>query len=272
MKTLLVRSTSGLVFVIVLIGSILLNPFIYMGLMSILTLIGSFELYKMFSKSTVKPQIIVGSIVSLLVYFVIAYITSGIFPLSIAIALAPLLMIAFIVELFRHNENPIQNIAITLLPSIYVAIPFGLTNFLRNESYFTGYQMLIAFFVLIWTFDSFAYLTGVSIGKHRMMERVSPKKSWEGFAGGIIFSMIAGYVIGLYFNDLTSLQWAFFALLVGVFGTIGDLIESMMKRAAGIKDSGKIMPGHGGVLDRFDAVLLLSPIIVTYLLLINLFE
>ncbi len=270
MKTLLIRTASGFVFVVILIGSMIISPFTYMGLMSILTFVGMFEFYKMLSTTDVKPQVEIGSLVGVLVYFLVSYVASGLIPL-IFLSFTPLLLVLiFIVELFRNKKNPLMNIAVTLMPILYISVSFGITNYFRNESQFNSYHMLVAFFVMIWTFDSFAYLTGVSIGKHRMMERVSPKKSWEGFFGGLIFSMIAGYVIGLYFNDLTSIQWMIFAAIVGIFGTLGDLVESMMKRAAGIKDSGKIMPGHGGVLDRFDAVLILAPVIAAYLIFLNL--
>jgi phosphatidate cytidylyltransferase len=126
-------------------------------------------------------------------------------------------------------------------------------------------------FILIWTNDTFAYLVGKSIGKHKLFEKISPKKTIEGFFGGLIFSIFAGYLISAYlikpsaqFSDKSILIWMIIAAIVGVIGTIGDLIESKFKRVAGVKDSGKIMPGHGGVLDRLDSVIFVAPFIFLF--------
>ena len=119
--------------------------------------------------------------------------------------------------------------------------------------------------MFIWVNDSFAYLTGMTFGKHRLFERISPKKSWEGFIGGAVASVVAGYVFSLFETDLVWWQWLIFSLLVVVFGTFGDLMESLIKRSVGVKDSGRIIPGHGGLLDRFDSMLLAVPVIFLYL-------
>lgn len=125
--------------------------------------------------------------------------------------------------------------------------------------------MLIALFATIWINDTGAYIIGVSFGKHRLFERVSPKKSWEGFFGGALAALAAGYVFSVFIPDLTLVQWLLFSQIVVVFGTFGDLIESLLKRTIGTKDSGNILPGHGGFLDRFDSMLLAAPVIFIYL-------
>jgi phosphatidate cytidylyltransferase len=151
-----------------------------------------------------------------------------------------------------------------LLPFIFIIkISFGIKDY--------NPKIIIGLFILIWTNDTFAYLVGKSIGKHKLLERISPKKTIEGFIGGVVFAIFTGYLISkLYikaspsFSEKSILIWTSIALIVGVFGTIGDLVESKFKRIAGIKDSGKIMPGHGGILDRLDSVIFVAPIVYLF--------
>jgi phosphatidate cytidylyltransferase len=151
-----------------------------------------------------------------------------------------------------------------LLPFIFIVkISFGIKDY--------NPKIIIGLFILIWTNDTFAYLVGKSVGKHKLYHRISPKKTIEGFLGGIIFSIIAGYLISkMYIRPTENFSaksisiWIIIALIVGVFGTIGDLIESKFKRIAGVKDSGKIMPGHGGILDRLDSVIFVAPIVYLF--------
>ncbi|GAI59219.1 unnamed protein product, partial [marine sediment metagenome] len=130
-------------------------------------------------------------------------------------------------------------------------------------------QILLGFFILFWVSDTAAYLFGVSFGKHRLFKRISPRKSWEGLLGGAFIALITAYLLSLYFKDLRLPDWIIIAFIVVIIGTFGDLVESMYKRSLGLKDSGRILPGHGGILDRFDGVLLASPIVFTYLQLIR---
>ncbi|PWB27547.1 phosphatidate cytidylyltransferase [Flavobacterium sp. HTF] len=150
------------------------------------------------------------------------------------------------------------------LPFIFIVkISFGTSDY--------NPKIIIGLFVLIWTNDTFAYLVGKSIGKHKLFERVSPKKTIEGFLGGVVFAALAGFLISKFyiqpnpaFSNKSILIWTIIALIVSVFGTIGDLIESKFKRIAGVKDSGSIMPGHGGILDRLDSVIFVAPIIFLF--------
>jgi phosphatidate cytidylyltransferase len=151
-----------------------------------------------------------------------------------------------------------------LLPFVFITkISFGINDY--------NPKIIIGLFILIWTNDTFAYLVGKSIGKHKLLERISPKKTIEGFIGGVVFAVFTGFLISkLYikaspsFSGKSILIWTSIALIVGIFGTIGDLIESKFKRIAGIKDSGKIMPGHGGILDRLDSVIFVAPIVYLF--------
>lgn len=170
-------------------------------------------------------------------------------------------------ELFRAKSHPIMNLSAIFLGHLYVAIPFVLFCFVEGANDVSKYIML-AFFVMIWCSDTGAYLVGRFFGKHKMFERISPKKTWEGFFGGLLFAMVAGYV----FHRLAlipSLEvsfWIGMAVGVFVFGVLGDLVESMFKRSVNLKDSGNMIPGHGGFLDRFDSALLASPFLFVYVL------
>ena len=179
----------------------------------------------------------------------------------------------FFIELFRNKPNPFNNIGFTVLGIIYIIVPFlllSITSFdITSSDISYAPNKLLGFFLLIWANDTFAYLVGIAIGRTKLFERISPKKTWEGTIGGIICTQGIAYIISIYFTELTMIQWMIIALIISVFGTLGDLVESMFKRSLGVKDSGNILPGHGGILDRFDAVLLCSPFVVVYLMLIQ---
>ena len=177
-----------------------------------------------------------------------------------------LIPLCFIVELFHESETPLRNVATTLTGIFYVAYPMALMLFI--PLLFTGEwqpEAFLFYLFIVWGNDVFAYLTGVTLGKHKMCPRISPKKSWEGFVGGIVGAMAMG-AIGSYVVGGGLGMWLGLSLVVAITSVFGDLVESMFKREAGIKDSGKIMPGHGGVLDRFDALLISSPFAFVYLI------
>ena len=183
-----------------------------------------------------------------------------------------LLFIIPIRELYRtDDDSPIPNISQTIFGIIYVGLTFGLMNFLFYYGYKGDetYHLILAFFVIIWSSDSFAYLTGVNFGKNKLFERISPKKSWEGFFGGFIASLIVGYIFSLYYSDFSMISWIGFAAVINISGVYGDLIQSKFKRSLGLKDSGSILPGHGGILDRFDAVFVTIPVAIAYVMLIS---
>ncbi len=173
------------------------------------------------------------------------------------IAYLLLLFIWVLAEIFRHTENPMQNWGNILLSQVWIALPFALMGFLG----ILEPMLLLAIFVIIWVNDTGAYCVGSLIGKHKMIPSVSPGKSWEGLIGGIAFAMGAGYIFLVDPFGFTGLQyagwkWIVLTLVITIFGTLGDLLESKVKRTLGIKDSGNAIPGHGGWLDRFDSVLI----------------
>jgi phosphatidate cytidylyltransferase len=188
----------------------------------------------------------------------LAYLLLFLFVLSVSLV--------FIRELFKISVAPFANIAYTLVGMAFVIIPFSFFHALAyiNKQGF-NFHIPMAFLLMLWANDTGAYLVGLTIGRTKLFERHSPKKTWEGFIGGVVISAGVGYIISLYFPELDWKQWMSVGILISCFGTLGDLVESMFKRSINVKDSGSILPGHGGLLDRFDGLLLAAPIVYTYL-------
>ena len=191
------------------------------------------------------------------------------------------LVYLFVSELYAKNENAVNDWAYTMLGQMYVALPLSMINVLAFNAATDGsirfnYVIPLSIFIFLWTNDTGAYCTGSLIGRHKLFPRVSPAKSWEGSIGGAVLVMAASWIVGTYAIDhgadvLTVPQWLGLGLVVVVFGTWGDLVESLFKRTLGIKDSGTILPGHGGMLDRFDSSLMAMPAAVVYLYSLTLF-
>ncbi|MBP5189303.1 MAG: phosphatidate cytidylyltransferase, partial [Bacteroidales bacterium] len=181
----------------------------------------------------------------------------------IMVDLVPVLYLTtFLVQLWHNDSEPFTTVGHTLLPSIWIMTPLALLN--EVQSVGAGLTMMI--FILIWVNDSFAYITGMLLGKHKMWERHSPNKTWEGTIGGVVFCIAAAIFVGpLFYPHIHIMVWAIIGLICSVVGTLGDLVESMFKRYCGVKDSGNIMPGHGGVLDRFDSILMAVPFVLLFL-------
>ena len=188
-------------------------------------------------------------------------------PVTFITLCIPATSIFLITELFRQKKRPITNISYSIFGILYIILPFALLNYipLQADGEQRGSLLLIGFFASLWANDTGAYLTGRAFGKRKLFERISPKKTWEGFLGGLFFCVLAGYVFSMFDSYLTPEEWIGFSLIIGIFGTLGDLVESMIKRNYHVKDSGNILPGHGGILDRFDGIFLACPMIIMYL-------
>ena len=266
MSTFLKRAITGAIFVAVMLGMILLGKFTFLILFAALTVAGVHEYLKLISANNTAPQKIYAMLVAAVFFASNWLYASGEIGAKWFWIFLPICFICFISELFRKTEKPFDGLAHTILSLIYVAVPFSLTNYLvfTSESEFTAW-ILIGFFFLVWTNDTGAYLVGSAIGKHKLFERISPKKTWEGSIGGALLAMGVGCVLSFFVKEISLLSWMALALIVAVIGTYGDLAESMMKRSLGIKDSGSLLPGHGGILDRFDALILAVPFAVCYL-------
>lgn len=265
LNNLIVRTLSGAFFVALVIAAILLGQVYFAVVFGVITAWAVFEFHKITNH---QPEIEVPVWVSVLgaaLLFATSYLyASGTLLYPSYSVYGLLLILVFLSELYRNKQNPIHNWTYFIFGQIYVALPFSLLNFiLFVESY--NPIILLAVFATIWVNDTGAYLVGITFGKHRLFERVSPKKSWEGFFGGAILTLGSGYLFSIYIPELSLWQWLFFSEIVVVFGTFGDLMESLLKRTIHVKDSGTAIPGHGGLLDRFDSMLLVAPAIYIFL-------
>lgn len=233
-----------------------------------------YEYYKLTVKAGANPQIIPGLITGITAYCLATMIAAGLLPLKCFIAIIPMIFAIIIIEIYRAQVRPFDSLAHTMFPLFYIALPLSLLPFsafsqtgtdsiLKHNIIFSP-AIVMGFLFLLWTNDTMAYLVGVTLGRHRLFERISPKKSWEGFFGGLIFTVAVAFLLPAWPGVLDKWQWVTVAVITVVAGTYGDLAESMLKRSIGIKDSGNIMPGHGGFLDRFDSVLVAFPFFYLY--------
>lgn len=272
MQNLFTRTITGIVFIACIIGSLLWHPLAFSGVIFILMIIGLKEFYYLSHLHNIQPDRYSGYAVASII-FIISVLNAMQFisPWALS-AFVPLVFVFFLAEMFRDRPNSMMNLAFSIFSVAYISIPFSIVIYLMSPVV-TGehpyWHLLLAYFIILWSHDTFAYLTGIILGKHKMLEKVSPKKTWEGTVGGILFSVGAAYLISIYLTELSTWQWLFAALIISVTGTLGDLSESLLKRSFHVKDSGTVFPGHGGVLDRFDAVLFSAPSLFCYLLVLK---
>lgn len=269
MKKLITRTITGIVLVLVMLTAILVSEYSFVILFLLILIAGINEFNVLFKQSEVHPNKSISHLISVSLFILGFLVAKGIIESRYLLLSLPLILMTMVAELYRKKDKPIENIAVTVFSILYLALPLSLINFLvfpqiLDSSIYTP-KLLIALFSLIWIYDSGAYLVGVSIGKHRLFERISPKKSWEGAIGGTIIATGASYLIAGFIPEIKLLHWISISILVVISATFGDLTESMFKRYFGIKDSSNILPGHGGVLDRFDSLFFAVPVFVMYL-------
>ena len=261
MSKLLPRIITGLVFLGLVIVSVSINPWIFAALFGFFTVIGIIEFYKMSGMLGFTPQKVTGIVIGVLTFIVLFLLAMKILP-PVMVFLLPVLMLSIpIIELFRQKPTPTSDWAQTLFAPVYIALPFGvMANMLfLPESHEFSPKIILSFFAFVWISDTGAFCVGSLIGKHKLIPKISPKKTIEGLLGGIAFTLLASLPVCHYVGVFTQSQWLIISLVTVIFATFGDLVESMVKRNAGVKDSGKMLPGHGGVLDRFDSTLLAVP-------------
>jgi phosphatidate cytidylyltransferase len=264
------RVIAAVVAVPFLIACMYFSDWSFYGLFLIIGVLAQLEFYKLLKLSDNSPLRYYGTACGGLLISLTFLYEKGIVPVEYLFVLSPLLALVFFIKLYHPSDiKPFRNIGYTFLGIIYVALPFALlqTIAFSNGSY--NWQLVMGCLFLLWASDSGAYFAGTKFGKTKLFERVSPKKSWEGSMGGFAASMLVGVVLGRYFTSLPLWQWLVIGLIIVVAGTYGDLVESLFKRSIKIKDSGSIIPGHGGFLDRFDGLLLSVPFIVAFLKLVN---
>ncbi|MFN3756512.1 MAG: phosphatidate cytidylyltransferase [Flavobacterium sp.] len=256
MKETLVRALSGVLYIILLLGCIQYSQQSFFGLLLVFLVIAVYELSKLFKISYWLPVII-----SLFIYW--CFFGKDFEPIKDGVlnAISIVTLVGLIMYLFSKQNVELPNWSKYLIIVGYLIIPFILMN--KISIGVKGYnpKIITSIFIIIWTNDTFAYLVGKQIGKNKLFEKVSPKKTIEGFVGGLFFGLLAGILLSKYYIGGALLFWIYISIIVVIFGTLGDLVESKFKRVAQMKDSGKIMPGHGGILDRLDSVIFATPFV-----------
>jgi phosphatidate cytidylyltransferase len=275
------RTITGLSMVFILLAAIFFSGWFFAVIFFIITVLTLWEFFTLVDRDEISPQKWFGTIAGALIYLIMMFTPllptdfprGGWVPFLPFILPVPFLFLSFIFEIYRKSGRPFTNIAMTLAGIIYISVPFSLLlTFARPEvMHKWGLPVvLVGYFAFTWIYDTGAYLYGKQFGRHKFFERISPKKTWEGTIAGAIITLLFATLFSLIVNELPYYDWYLLALMVIFFGTHGDLAESMLKRSLGIKDSGKILPGHGGLLDRFDTMLISAPFVFLYFFLRNL--
>ncbi len=266
-KKLMVRSVSGLVYCLVIVGCILAGETGVLVLGGLLSALACIEFARISHDLTTKtiPALVLD--IAACVCLCMGY-TGYMLFLWLALMIA-----RFVLELYLDAPHPLRDLAHSMMSQIYIGLPMGIMVVVAHT---LSPMLILALFILIWINDTGAFLVGCTLGRHKLFERISPKKTWEGFLGGVAFCVGTAALFGLYCSDFFGMgavggglgAWIGLGAVTAVFGTWGDLVESMIKRNLNIKDSGNIIPGHGGILDRIDSLLLVLPAAALYLALI----
>ncbi|MCR4659161.1 MAG: phosphatidate cytidylyltransferase [Bacteroidales bacterium] len=283
MKNFWIRTASATIYAALFLGTMLSNRLLHNDILGtaifaaflIFVALGcTHEFYKISAMKGANPNRMIGGTFVFVVLALMAMATIGCLdyqpswlmaPAAAMLLIAPvLLLLPFLLQLWGHSESPFADAACTLVPIVYIAVPLGLMPFLHLKV-----NIMLMLLILVWVNDSFAYMGGSLFGKHKLWQRHSPGKTWEGSICGLIFTVAVALFVGPLLNSsLLWYDWVVLAFICSVIDTLGDLLESMLKRSVGLKDSGNVLPGHGGFLDRFDSLLVVVPFAFVYSLLI----
>lgn len=279
-KNLLLRSLTGIVFVAVLIGGFLYGALTFAILFALIAILATCEFAQVVNKQDrISINTFISCVATAYLFFAFFGYCSNLTPSAVFIPYLVLIIYLLTSELYLKKKAPLNNWAFTMLGQMYVALPFALlnvlafsnsSNALNPESITYNGFIPLSVFIFLWMSDTGAYCFGSMFGKRRLFPSISPKKSWEGFFGGLLVAVGSSQIMALN-TTLNRWEWLGLSLIVVLFGTWGDLVESLLKRQLNIKDSGNMLPGHGGILDRFDSSLLAIPAAVVYLYTISLF-
>ncbi len=270
MNELLTRSISGIIFAALVVGCVLLGPWTCSALLLLVVGIGTFEMWRLHGVEDSKCRIL-SELYSIGAYAVAALVALHFLPMKWLLLELVFLMIPFLFALFSKKYDYKTLLSNFYASLVFLSLPCALMLFMYRTDLFgqmAGAHLILLIYGLLWTDDMFAFFTGKLLGKHKLFSRISPGKTIEGSLGGLVFTVIAMVVFCHYASWLSVPAAAGMAAIAVIFGTLGDLCESMLKRQAGMKDSGKLIPGHGGILDRFDSILFSVPFIFVYLLLL----
>ncbi|MFZ9187362.1 MAG: phosphatidate cytidylyltransferase [Algoriphagus sp.] len=261
------RSITSLVGALLILGALIYTEWTYFLIFAIILGISQMEFYKLSGLDGMLPLKSFGTILGLLIFGLTFMVEKERLSYEYLFLVFPLVSLTFFIKLYKKTDKkPFTGVAYTYLGIFYVAIPFSLLNFAVfsvNQVY--HFEILVGCLLILWASDTGAYFAGTRFGKTKLFERVSPKKSWEGFLGGAFLAIVVAFVLSHYFVVLEDWKWLVIAGIIIIAGTYGDLVESLFKRSIEIKDSGSILPGHGGFMDRFDGLLLSAPFITAFL-------
>jgi len=269
LKNVFQRTVSGIIYLVILIGSLFLGKYAFGTVFLLIGLLALVEFYNMTGISgytqTTVPGLVSGALIFVLAFLVASHTIS-----SYYLALACLLpVLSFIVALYSPKPDFIKDFSTVYLGILYIIIPLAIMNYLVfpviNEHEYT-HRIVLGILTMVWINDTGAYVAGSTLGRHKLFPRISPKKSWEGLIGGTLLTLISALWMSRVMGILSVADWIILAVIVSIFGVYGDLTESLIKRNADRKDSGNLIPGHGGVLDRIDSILFVMPVSFLYLI------
>lgn len=273
---LLQRAVTAVIFVAIMLGGLYISSYSFIALFALITALCLWEFYGMVlehqDSRAFAARKFIGLGLGLTPFVVVSLLQLGMLTstreliIAIAIFSSPFIFLLFIYELYAKAQRPFTNIAFLYLGVLYIGLPMALLTIVAFEGQVFYANTIFGLLLLSWLNDTGAYLVGSMIGKTKLFPRISPNKTWEGSLGGVVLTLVVSYILSVFFDELRTLDWLVLGLIVSVFGSIGDLVESMLKRSVGVKDSGNILPGHGGILDRFDAFIFLVPFASAYLL------
>ncbi|MEM9391741.1 MAG: phosphatidate cytidylyltransferase [Bacteroidota bacterium] len=251
---------------LVILGSVYYSQWSYFAIFLLISVITQLEFYKNVGLDGMIPLKTFGTFCGALIFTLSFFIESALLDSKFYYAVFPIAACVYMIYLYRKKSvKPFRGIAFTFLGIVYVAIPFALINIIAFHIGKYNGGLIIGSMLILWASDTGAYFAGVRFGKRKLFKRVSPKKSWEGSVGGLILAMAMTYAVSYFSITLPLKDWLIIGLIIVIMGTYGDLVESLFKRSIEIKDSGSLIPGHGGFMDRFDGLLLAAPFIIAYL-------
>ncbi|KPM46869.1 phosphatidate cytidylyltransferase [Jiulongibacter sediminis] len=260
------RIIAAIIGATIIISGMMFSPLTYWLVFLLLSVMTQAEFYRLVGLNGNIPLTIYGTLCGVILNILTYFIESEVWPFKFYYAVIPLLAITFFIKLYKHSDKrPFENLGYTFLGIIYVAVPFSLVIEIGIEPETYRPLLMLGIMLVLWVNDTGAYFAGTLMGKRKLFERISPKKTWEGFFGGAISSLLVAFVFSRFYPDLVLWKWLVIALIISITGTLGDLVESLFKRSLKVKDSGSLIPGHGGFLDRFDGLLLSIPFILTFL-------
>ena len=269
MKDLTRRSVTGIVYILLMLGGAAYHPVVFAIIFGTFMYLTQLEFYRLVERAGSRPRKNFGLALGVLFFLICFGMVNSILPAKAYLIFVPALSFLLLFEAFSDRTGILQNSAITFTGFVYVSIPFSLLHFIVHPGYpnypVFNSNILIGVFLIVWIYDSMAYLAGSRFGKHKINKKISPNKSWEGCIGGTMGALLMAFINFKMFPQPTLIEWLVISILVIIFGTLGDLFESIIKRRLKVKDSGTILPGHGGLLDRFDSLLFVIPVVYVWL-------